>query len=109
MASRVLLAAEQGNREAMTTYITNKQVNVVDEEGSTPLMVAAANGRDEIIRLLLEQEVSVFVVHMCTAVVINSTLNHTHHSVKCEPWKPQSSRVVCVCVCIGLCVCVCVC
>ena len=42
----------------MQAFITERQVNVVNEEGSTPLMVAAANGRDEIIRLLLEQEVS---------------------------------------------------
>ena len=58
MASRILLAAEQGDRKSMQAFITERQVNVVNEEGSTPLMVAAANGRDEIIRLLLEQEVS---------------------------------------------------
>lgn len=58
MGSRVLLAAEQGDRKSMTHYIASKQVNVVDEEGCTPLMIAAANGRDEIIRLLLDQEVS---------------------------------------------------
>ena len=58
MASRILLAAEQGDRKSMQAFITERQVNVVNEEGSTPLMVAAANGRDEIIRLLLELEVS---------------------------------------------------
>ena len=58
MASHVLLAAEQGDRKSMQAFITDRQVNVVNEEGCTPLMVAAANGRDEIIRLLLEQEVS---------------------------------------------------
>ena len=59
MASRVRLAAEQGDRKSMAIFITNREVNVVDEEGCTPLMVAAANGRDEIIRQLLEQEVRV--------------------------------------------------
>lgn len=59
MASRVLLAAEQGDRKSMQAFITDKEVNIVNEEGCTPLMVAAANGRDEIIRQLLEQEVSV--------------------------------------------------
>ena len=58
MASQVLLAAEQGDRKSMAAFIMERQVNVVDEEGCTPLMVAAANGRDEIIRLLLEVEVS---------------------------------------------------
>ena len=43
----------------MQAFITDKEVNIVNEEGCTPLMVAAANGRDEIIRQLLEQEVSV--------------------------------------------------
>ena len=62
MASRVLLAAEQGDRKSMQTFITDRQVNVVNEEGCTPLMVAAANGRDEIIRLLLEQEVSILLI-----------------------------------------------
>ena len=57
MASRILLAAEQGDRKSMAVFITSGQVDVVDEEGCTPLMVAAANGRDEIIRQLLEQEV----------------------------------------------------
>ena len=57
-ASRVLLAAEQGDRKSIQAFITERQVNVANEEGCTPLMVAAANGRDEIIRLLLEQEVS---------------------------------------------------
>ena len=59
MASGVLLAAEQGDRKSMAVFITSGQVNVIDEEGCTPLMVAAANGRDEIIRQLLEQEVRV--------------------------------------------------
>ena len=66
MASRILLAAEQGDRKSMAVFITNKQVNVADEEGSTPLLVAAANGRDEIIRLLLEVEVSENVVILGT-------------------------------------------
>lgn len=57
-SSCVLSAAKQGDRKSIQGYITERQVNVVDEEGCTPLMVAAANGRDEIIRLLLEQEVS---------------------------------------------------
>lgn len=63
MESRVLLAAEQGDRKSMQAFITDRQVDVVNEEGCTPLMVAAANGRDEIIRLLLEQEVSVLMLY----------------------------------------------
>ena len=58
-SSSVLSAAKQGDRKSIQGYITERQINVVNEEGCTPLMVAAANGRDEIIRLLLEQEVSV--------------------------------------------------
>ena len=42
----------------MESFIADRRVDVVNEEGCTPLMVAAANGRDEIIRVLLEQEVS---------------------------------------------------
>ena len=53
----VLSAAEQGHRKNIESYISRGVVNVLDEEGSTPLMYAAANGREEIIRLLLDREV----------------------------------------------------
>jgi ankyrin repeat protein len=70
-ASCILSAAKQGDRKSVQGYITDRQVNIVDEEGCTPLMVAAANGRDEIIRLLLEQEVSDIININNVKTVIN--------------------------------------
>lgn len=53
----VLSAAERGDKKAMESYISEGKVNVSDEEGSTPLMYAAANGKEEIIRMLLDPDV----------------------------------------------------
>ena len=53
----VLSAAERGDKKAMENCISEGKANVCDEEGSTPLMYAAANGKEEIIRMLLDPEV----------------------------------------------------
>lgn len=54
----VLSAAEQGNQQAMCSFLEKGTADVCDEEGSTPLMYAAANGREAIIRLLLQNHVN---------------------------------------------------
>ena len=53
----IMAAAQLGNKKAMQEFIAKGKVGVVDEEGTTPLMYAAASGREEILRLLLEREV----------------------------------------------------
>lgn len=58
----VLSAAERGDKKAIESYISEGKANVCDEEGSTPLMYAAANGKEEIIRMLLDPEVWCIVV-----------------------------------------------
>ena len=51
----LLSAAEYGNDEAIRSIIDGGRVpDVSDEEGSTPLMYAAANGRESLVRLLLQ-------------------------------------------------------
>ncbi|XP_064398567.1 ankyrin repeat and SAM domain-containing protein 6-like [Halichondria panicea] len=52
----ILSAAEQGLKSELQSYISRGVVSVVDEEGSTPLIYAAANGREEIVRLLLDKK-----------------------------------------------------
>ena len=53
----ILAAAQQGDKMVLQDAIAKKNVGVVDEEATTPLMYAAASGREEILRLLLEKEV----------------------------------------------------
>eukprot|EP00731_Ephydatia_muelleri_P026241 Em0018g341a len=52
----VLSAAEQGNQQAISSFLEDGTADVYDEEGSTPLMYAAANGKETVIRLLLREE-----------------------------------------------------
>ncbi len=53
----VLTAAQQGNKKVLQEAIAKGKVGVVDEEATTPLMYAAASGREEILRVILEKEV----------------------------------------------------
>lgn len=61
LTKSVLSAAEQGHKTDLRDYISRCVVGVVDEEGSTPLMYAAANGREEVVRLLLDDKVLSYV------------------------------------------------
>lgn len=67
----ILSDAEQGHRKNIEAYISRGVVNVLDEEGSTTLMYAAANGREEIVRLLLDREVS-----NVSFLILRNTINH---------------------------------
>ena len=53
----VLQAAHRGDRKAVDVIIAEGRVGVADEDGNTPLMYAAASGREDVIRLLLEKVV----------------------------------------------------
>lgn len=55
----VLAAAESGNLEALQKYIDNGEIDCVDEGGSTPLMYAAANGQEKVVRQLVQSGVDV--------------------------------------------------
>ncbi len=59
LTKSVLSAVEQGHKADLRGYISRGVVGVVDEEGSTPLMYAAANSREEIVRILLDEKVSI--------------------------------------------------
>lgn len=55
---KALRAAEEGDKKALQEVIMEGKVgvvDVVDEDGNTPLMYAATNGREEVLRLLLDQ------------------------------------------------------
>lgn len=52
---KALRAAEEGDKKALQEVILEGKVGVADEDGNTPLMYAATNGREEIMRLLLDQ------------------------------------------------------
>ena len=51
----ILSAAETGNISKIKECISSGNINVVDEEGSTPLIYAAANGAEKVVRLLLQE------------------------------------------------------
>lgn len=53
----ILQAAERGDKKTLQGYIAEGKVGVVDEDGNTPLMAAAASGREEILRMLLDKDV----------------------------------------------------
>lgn len=55
----ILQAAERGDKKTLQKVVAEGCVGVVDENGNTPLMAAAASGREEVLRLLLEKDVSV--------------------------------------------------
>ncbi len=73
----ILSAAEQGLKSELQSYISRGAVSVVDEEGSTPLIYAAANGREEIVRLLLDKKVGV-VIALTLHTHPHHTLSHPH-------------------------------
>lgn len=87
--TEVLSAAEQGDCKSMALYITRRQVDVEDEEGCTPLMAAAANGRNKIMSLLLEREVSTVYVlcadnrYMSQMYVSTISTNYINMSILC--------------------------
>ena len=50
-------AADGGTSGVLKQVIDEGKVGVVDDDGSTPLMYAAASGREEVMRKLLGKEV----------------------------------------------------
>ena len=52
----ILAAAEQGHKQRLSTLLRDNpgMAEVCDEEGSTPLMYAAANGRENVLYLLVQ-------------------------------------------------------
>ena len=52
----VLSAAEQGHKQRLATLLREnpEMAEACDEEGSTPLMYAAANGRENVLHLLVQ-------------------------------------------------------
>ena len=57
LVRQVLAAAQQGDKKFLQEVISKGKVGVVDEDETTPLMYAAASGREEILRMLLDKEV----------------------------------------------------
>lgn len=57
LVREVLAAAQQGDKKVLQEVIAKGKVGVVDEEATTPLMYAAASGREEVLRILLDKEV----------------------------------------------------
>ena len=55
---KVLQASQQGDKKTLKEVIAEGKVGVVDEEWNTPLMCAAASGREEVLRMILDKEVS---------------------------------------------------
>ena len=55
----VITAAESGDHDMIKIYISSGRIDCIDEEGSTPLMYAAANGHEKVTRLLLQNGVLV--------------------------------------------------
>ena len=53
----VLLAAQRGDKKAVQVIVAEGRADVADEDGNTPLMYAAASGREEVMRLLLDKQV----------------------------------------------------
>lgn len=62
----ITLAADQGDTRTLQQFIAEGRVGVVDDDGNTPLMRAAASGREEVLRMLLDKEVS----RLSTSVII---------------------------------------
>ena len=56
MVITVLAAAEQGHRQRLGSLLKENpaMAEACDEEGSTPLMYAAANGRENVLYLLVQ-------------------------------------------------------
>lgn len=62
---RVLEAAKHGDKKTLQEVLAQKEIGVADEEGNTALMFAAANGQEEILRLLLDKEVRPRLAQLC--------------------------------------------
>ena len=56
MVATVLTAAEQGHKQRLATLLRENpaMAEACDEEGSTPIMYAAANGRENVLYLLVQ-------------------------------------------------------
>ena len=56
LVATVLSAAEQGHKQRLATLLRENpaMAEACDEEGSTPLMYAAANGRENVLSLLVQ-------------------------------------------------------
>ena len=82
----ILQAAEAGDKKTLQGYIAEGKVGVVDEDGNTPLMFAAASGREEIMRMLLDKDVSIItsVCVLCSLVISPSYL--------CSPFLCEGGR-----------------
>ena len=52
----LLSASEQGHKQRIAALLAESpdRAEVCDDEGSTPLMYAAANGRENVLQLLLQ-------------------------------------------------------
>lgn len=59
LVRQVLAAVQQGDKKTLQEVIAKGKVGVVDEEETTPLMYAAASGREEVLRILLDKEVHI--------------------------------------------------
>ena len=56
LVATVLTAAEQGHKQRLATLLRENpaMAEACDEEGSTPIMYAAANGRENVLYLLVQ-------------------------------------------------------
>lgn len=56
LVTTVLSAAEQGHKQRLASVLKENpaMAEACDEEGSTPLMYAAANGRENVLHLLVQ-------------------------------------------------------
>ena len=61
----VLSLAERGEEKALSELLLAGRTDVVDEEGSTPLMYAAANGRESVVLKLASVREHVHVASKC--------------------------------------------
>ena len=77
----VLDAAQNGDLEAIRQYIAAKSINVVDEEGSTPLMYAAANDKENVVRVLLGSGVDVDQQNLYGWTALLQASCYGHHEV----------------------------
>ena len=71
---QVLAAAQLGEKKFIQEVIAKGKVGVVDEDETTPLMYAAASGREEVLRMLLDKEVENEYLKPCTCVIWGENL-----------------------------------
>ena len=60
---------------AMNSFLEQGRGGVCDDEGASPLLYAAANGKDSVLRILLQVSLSERAYH-CTCRVV---CMYTHH------------------------------